>query len=257
MRIQGTTILAIHDPQARRAVVAADGQATMNQMVIKAGANKIRTLYADKHRKLDGSNGDSFPVIDLGGGVSVEVRTANGVVKGRDRKLHKVACGSDENCRSIGTLIRFGKFRMWTSGDLTGGGNQTPDVESVLAQHIGKVDIYRANHHGSKTSSNSALLGALQPQVVIISAGRDNRYCHPHASVLSRFLQIPAVALFLTTAGIANTSKCGPSTTRDRLAKLGKRSHLATGTLRITALPDRFTLSAPHLSPPLTWKVRP
>src|SRR3972149_6867046 len=36
MKIHGTTILALRDAQARCAVIAADGQATMNTMVIKS-----------------------------------------------------------------------------------------------------------------------------------------------------------------------------------------------------------------------------
>lgn len=48
MKIHGTTILALRDPQARRAVIAADGQATMNTMVIKSRTRKVRRLYEDK-----------------------------------------------------------------------------------------------------------------------------------------------------------------------------------------------------------------
>ncbi len=45
MTIHGTTILALHDPEAKRAVIASDGQATMNNMVVKANTKKIRRLY--------------------------------------------------------------------------------------------------------------------------------------------------------------------------------------------------------------------
>lgn len=48
MKIHGTTILALRDPQARCAVIAADGQATMNTMVIKSKTRKVRRLYEDK-----------------------------------------------------------------------------------------------------------------------------------------------------------------------------------------------------------------
>lgn len=40
-----TTILAIHSPEERRAVIASDGQATLNNTIIKAHAKKIRKIY--------------------------------------------------------------------------------------------------------------------------------------------------------------------------------------------------------------------
>jgi len=48
MRIIGTTILAIRSEEERRAVIAADGQATMNDQIIKSTTRKIRKLYDDQ-----------------------------------------------------------------------------------------------------------------------------------------------------------------------------------------------------------------
>lgn len=47
-RIQGTTILAIRSAQERRAVIASDGQATLNNVVLKSTAKKIRKIYNDQ-----------------------------------------------------------------------------------------------------------------------------------------------------------------------------------------------------------------
>jgi ATP-dependent HslUV protease subunit HslV len=43
--IHGTTILAIRSAQERCAVIAADGQATLNNVVIKSTARKVRKIY--------------------------------------------------------------------------------------------------------------------------------------------------------------------------------------------------------------------
>jgi len=48
MKIKGTTILAIHSNEARRAVVASDGQATLDTTVIKHRTRKIYRLLEDK-----------------------------------------------------------------------------------------------------------------------------------------------------------------------------------------------------------------
>lgn len=45
MCIIGTTILAIHSEEERRAVIAADGQATLNNQILKSTAKKIRKIY--------------------------------------------------------------------------------------------------------------------------------------------------------------------------------------------------------------------
>ncbi len=44
----GTTILAIRSEEEQKAVIAADGQATMNNRIIKSKARKIRKIYGDQ-----------------------------------------------------------------------------------------------------------------------------------------------------------------------------------------------------------------
>ncbi|MBI1730806.1 ATP-dependent protease subunit HslV [Candidatus Acetothermia bacterium] len=45
MKIHGTTILAIRSEQERWAVIAADGQATMNNQILKSTTRKVRKLF--------------------------------------------------------------------------------------------------------------------------------------------------------------------------------------------------------------------
>jgi competence protein ComEC len=45
-------------------------------------------------------------------------------------------------------------------------------------------DVLKVGHHGSKTSTSKELLESTNPQIAVISAGKDNRYGHPHEQVL-------------------------------------------------------------------------
>lgn len=63
-------------------------------------------------------------------------------------------------------------------------------------------DVLKLGHHGSKGSSGVLWLEKVDPDVAIISVGKNNRYGHPNQEVLDRLsrLHIP----FLSTAEIGN-----------------------------------------------------
>ncbi|MGN7388509.1 DNA internalization-related competence protein ComEC/Rec2 [Sporosarcina sp. SAFN-015] len=72
--------------------------------------------------------------------------------------------------------------------------------EKKLIRKYGDLDwgklILKAGHHGSQTSSSDEFIRALQPVLSIFSYGNNNRYGHPHATVVETFekYQIPMMA---------------------------------------------------------------
>ena len=87
---------------------------------------------------------------------------------------------SNQNNSSIVLYTEMGGLRWLFTGDLEEEGEKTlidryPDL---------KIDILKVGHHGSQTSSSDPFLDALQPKLAIISAGRNNRFNHPHPDVL-------------------------------------------------------------------------
>jgi len=46
------------------------------------------------------------------------------------------------------------------------------------------VDILKAGHHGSRTSSGESFISSISPKIAIIMCGEGNRYGHPHQPTL-------------------------------------------------------------------------
>lgn len=86
----------------------------------------------------------------------------------------------DLNEDSVVLLVEFGAFRALFPGDAG------VHAESRLAGRIGKVDLLKVGHHGSRSASGEGLLAETAPRAAIISSGRGNRYGHPHPEVLER-----------------------------------------------------------------------
>ena len=73
-----------------------------------------------------------------------------------------------ENPRSVGVLIRFGKFRFLDLGDLT----KAKEIPLVCPVNlIGPVDLYLVNHHGFNLSNSKAFVDAIHPRVAIMDNG--------------------------------------------------------------------------------------
>ena len=145
--------------------------------------------------------------IDLGGGVNVTVvgSDAQGVnmVDGATPLAgdHTAdALPPSENDYSIALKVSFNQFDYATAGDTDGEyatssyGYTYNDVERIIAPRFGRVEVLRANHHGSAHSSNQLYVDALDPDVSLISCGA-NSYGHPAQTTLDRLLATGAVYL--------------------------------------------------------------
>lgn len=89
--------------------------------------------------------------------------------------------GMEANATSIVARLVYGETSFLLTGDTTKG------IERYLVDVYGNeldVDVLKLGHHGSKTSTSEELLSVTAPEYAIISAGKDNRYGHPHKEVL-------------------------------------------------------------------------
>jgi len=89
--------------------------------------------------------------------------------------------GSAINNVSIVLLGTIGRQRFLLTGDVE------EDVDPLLLDRgIGRVDILKVAHHGSRTSSTKAFLDAVRPTFAVVSAGRGNPYGHPTKATIDR-----------------------------------------------------------------------
>lgn len=88
------------------------------------------------------------------------------------------------NNDSLVLYIKMKEFEALLTGDLEKEGEK-----ELLRKYptLSQIDVLKAGHHGSKTSSSEEFVERLQPSLTIFSAGVDNRFGHPHQEVVERF----------------------------------------------------------------------
>lgn len=72
---------------------------------------------------------------------------------------------------------------------ITGDRGELGELMLLHERTLPDVEILVAGHHGSAHSTGEALLVATRPEIVVISAGLDNRYGHPSEKTLQRLAQ--------------------------------------------------------------------
>lgn len=79
----------------------------------------------------------------------------------------------------------------------TGDSSEQAEADMIEAGEDLKADVLKIGHHGSSTATTKAFLQAVNPQVAVISCGKDNSYGHPHEETMQR-LQEKAMTIYRT-----------------------------------------------------------
>lgn len=121
---------------------------------------------------------DAVPVIGPDDCVHGRMWLWDGV---RFTTLQAVGLTSD-NDRSCTLLMETEHHAAYLSGDISRRAEQ-----ALLAHLPSNVAFLLAPHHGSASSSSMPFVRQLAPEVLVYSAGRANRYGHPHPRVVRRY----------------------------------------------------------------------
>lgn len=116
-------------------------------------------------------------------GLKIDVVEQGTSIVSQDAGYSVVALGppagkqsDDLNDYSAIIKVTYGPSSLLLTGDAG-----TSDIEAADPGH---VDVLKVGHHGSETSTDAALAGALKPSIAVISYGDGNSYGHPDQSVL-------------------------------------------------------------------------
>ena len=106
----------------------------------------------------------------------------------------KFAAEKDYNDTSIVGKLTYGDFSMLFTGDA----EKVAENEQLNSSYKKKLKstVFKAPHHGSKTSAGADYMKAVSPECVVISAGgpsdptgSGNSYGHPHKQALNSYIK--------------------------------------------------------------------
>lgn len=84
-------------------------------------------------------------------------------------------CPSENHTSSVFKLS-YGKFDYYCGGDISYNGYSSfswKDAELPVAESVAKVEVMKANHHGSYDANRQETLSRLSPQVVVVNVWRN------------------------------------------------------------------------------------
>lgn len=101
-----------------------------------------------------------------------------------DYKTYGMADIDDDNDRSVSCLLTHDEKKILLCGD-----SEKKEESYLTKLNIGKVDVFKANHHGSHTSNTKNLLDQIRPEYVVICSSEENKYNLPKKTIISRLIE--------------------------------------------------------------------
>lgn len=107
--------------------------------------------------------------------------------------INPIKLTGDVHEGSISLRALFGDVSFLFTGDA----EEQTEQAMIDRGHELDATVLQLGHHGSNTSTIPAFLQKVNPEVAVISAGKDNQYGHPHEEVVTR-VQEANIDLFVT-----------------------------------------------------------
>jgi len=140
-------------------------------MFMEAGVESDNTLDDELHQQASSTLARRGQVINFGDGARLIILFPNQDVS-----------NWETNDASIVAKLEYGESSFLFTGDSP---IRSENIMLNLNKEILDVDVLKAGHHGSRTSTSLTFAETVSPEYAIISAGLDNTYGHPHQEVLN------------------------------------------------------------------------
>lgn len=110
-----------------------------------------------------------------------------------------IGTGAHANNNSVVLRLEYGNISFLFTGDIEA------FAEAFLLRQGLLLDstVMTTPHHGSKSSSTPEFIATINPSLVLISSGADNRYGHPHPETMA------TLSKHLSPESILNTAEVG------------------------------------------------
>ncbi len=154
-------------------------------MVLDCGIVHTTGTYKDyiaaiEKKKIPFKIADAGQVLDWGKFVTAQVLAPSGPVARRDT--------GDLNNNSVVIRLEYGDVSFLFTGDC----EHEEEAAIISSGARLKSTVLKAGHHGSKTANGPLFYYLCDPEVVTISAGKRNKFDHPHWGPMQLFRETGA-----------------------------------------------------------------
>lgn len=161
-------------------------------------SNHIRQVLGIRARIVIAERGLSTTMTSNRGDISLDILWPDSTAQSFDVLPGD---GSAINNSSVALLLNAPDFSLFVAGDIE------PPVQAEILDSVGKIDIYKVSHHGSKYQ-DIAFTERLSPIISIISVGAGNTYGHPAPQTLALLARLRSTIYRTDTNGaIAVTAR--------------------------------------------------
>ncbi|HEU4765255.1 MAG TPA: MBL fold metallo-hydrolase, partial [Candidatus Eisenbacteria bacterium] len=172
------------DPRAAwRRAIDADLSTRGGQRVVVARDTVIVEEGAGERTDPSRQGGPLASAVSARTNLAVWAPPADSLVRARGNAI--------ENNRSLVATLTLDGARTFLPGDAE------DEAERADLARVAPVEILKAPHHGSRTSSTAEWVRALAPRIVLVSCGEKNRFGHPSRATMGRY-RLAAARVFRT-----------------------------------------------------------
>jgi competence protein ComEC len=95
----------------------------------------------------------------------------------------------NSNNNSLVVRVSYGEASFLFAGDITTAAER--ELVNLAGSRLSST-VLIAPHHGSRSSSSPQFLEKVDPQMVVVSCGRNSRFNFPHPEILQRYKDLGA-----------------------------------------------------------------